>query len=101
VAHAWRRWLAPLAPRSASEVARSRDGTLETLLHLYMLNRGVLITPFHSMLLMCPDTCAADVERYVGEFQGFCTQLAASGCAFPLNAVLPPCSCGPPLRRRS
>jgi len=71
--------LAPGAPRNASEVARSRDGTLETLLHLYMLNRGVLITPFHSMLLMCPDTGAADLDRYVNEFQGFCTQLAASG----------------------
>jgi glutamate-1-semialdehyde 2,1-aminomutase len=71
--------LAPGAPRNASEVARARDVTLETLLHLYMLNRGVLITPFHSMLLLCPDSSAADVDRYVNEFQGFCTELAASG----------------------
>jgi glutamate-1-semialdehyde 2,1-aminomutase len=70
--------LMPTAPRNASEVARARDGTLETLFHLYMLNRGVLITPFHSMLLMCPATRAADVERYISAFQGFCAQLSAA-----------------------
>jgi glutamate-1-semialdehyde 2,1-aminomutase len=67
--------LTPRAPRNASELARTRDGTLETLLHLYMLNRGVLITPFHSMLLMCPDTTAADLERYIGVFEGLCREL--------------------------
>ena len=30
--------------------------TLDEYLHLYMANRGVLITPFHNMALMCPDT---------------------------------------------
>jgi glutamate-1-semialdehyde 2,1-aminomutase len=67
------------APRNASELARSRDGTLETLLHLYLLNRGILVTPFHSMLLMCPDTSAADVERCVGVFDELCGRLAAAG----------------------
>jgi glutamate-1-semialdehyde 2,1-aminomutase len=67
--------LIPQAPRNASELARTRDGTLETLLHLYMLNRGVLITPFHSMLLMCPDTTLADIECYVSVFEALCRQL--------------------------
>ena len=67
--------LTPHAPRNASELARTRDGTLETLLHLHMLNRGVLITPFHSMLLMCPDTTAADVERYISVFEDLCREL--------------------------
>jgi hypothetical protein len=31
------------------------------------------------MLLMCPDSCSADADRYLNEFQGFCTQLAARG----------------------
>jgi glutamate-1-semialdehyde 2,1-aminomutase len=65
------------APRDASELARTRDSAVETLLHLYMLNRGVLITPFHSMLLMCPDTTAADVGRYISVFEGLCSELAA------------------------
>jgi glutamate-1-semialdehyde 2,1-aminomutase len=67
--------LMPQAPRNASELARTRDGALETLLHLYMLNRGVLITPFHSMLLMCPDTTLGDIERYVSVFEALCRQL--------------------------
>ena len=75
--------LGPRAPRDASEVARGRDPSLETLLHLYMLNRGILITPFHSMLLMCPATRSEHVERYLAVFQGFCTQLSASGARGP------------------
>ncbi len=69
--------LAPGAPRNASEVARGRDPALERLLHLYMLNRGILITPFHSMLLVCPATRVADIERCAEVFRAFCAELAA------------------------
>jgi glutamate-1-semialdehyde 2,1-aminomutase len=67
--------LTPVAPRNASELARSRDPALEALLHLFMLNRGILITPFHSMLLMCPATQSQDIERFLGAFAQFCTEL--------------------------
>jgi glutamate-1-semialdehyde 2,1-aminomutase len=66
---------APQAPKNASDVARGRDGVLEALLHVYFMNRGVLITPFHSMLLMCPATQMADVERCVEVLQLFCCDL--------------------------
>ena len=69
--------LAPSPPRNASEVARGRNTTLESLFHLYMLNRGILVTPFHSMLLVCPATTAAQVERYLGVFEAFCRQVSA------------------------
>jgi glutamate-1-semialdehyde 2,1-aminomutase len=62
---------APQAPRSAGEVARGRNGVLEALLHVFFLNRGIVITPFHSMMLTCPATSRADVDRYLavlGEF---------------------------------
>jgi glutamate-1-semialdehyde 2,1-aminomutase len=59
----------------------TRDGTLETLLHLFMLNRGVLITPFHSMLLRCPATSGADIDRYVSEVGAFCAQLQEHGAS--------------------
>jgi glutamate-1-semialdehyde 2,1-aminomutase len=68
-----------MVQRSAAELARARDDTLETLRHLFMLNRGVLITPFHSMLLMCPATSGADVDRYVSEFGACCAQLQERG----------------------
>jgi glutamate-1-semialdehyde 2,1-aminomutase len=34
-------------------------------LHLYLINRGILITPFHNMTLCCPDTSEADVDRLI------------------------------------
>jgi len=68
---------APDAPRDAADVARGRNGVLESLLHVYFMNHGVLITPFHSMLLMCPATGPADADRYVEVLEAFCTELAA------------------------
>jgi glutamate-1-semialdehyde 2,1-aminomutase len=68
--------LAPDAPRNASQVARGRNGTLETLFHLHMLNQGILVTPFHSMLLMCPATTGPQVERYLAALEAFCRQLS-------------------------
>ncbi|MGV3571031.1 MAG: transaminase [Ramlibacter sp.] len=68
---------APEAPRNAADVRRGRDGVLESLLHVYFMNRGVLITPFHSMLLMCPATEASDTGRYLAVLDAFCAELAA------------------------
>ena len=52
------------APRSGGESMRSADPLLEDYLHLYGANRGVLLTPFHNMALMCPATTAQHVERH-------------------------------------
>ena len=70
---------APRAPRNAGDVASGRDGTLEALLHVYFMNRGVLLTPFHSMMLMCPATTAADVDRYLAVLAEFAQVLRDSG----------------------
>jgi glutamate-1-semialdehyde 2,1-aminomutase len=58
----------PEPPRSGGEAAASHDDELETLLHLYALNRGVLITPFHNMALMAPTTTEAQVDRHTAAF---------------------------------
>ena len=42
--------------------------TLNEYLHLYTLNRGILMTPFHNMALMCPATTAADVVLHTAVF---------------------------------
>ncbi|MDE2150699.1 MAG: aminotransferase class III-fold pyridoxal phosphate-dependent enzyme [Betaproteobacteria bacterium] len=68
-------------PRNASEVAAHRDGILEAALHLFMMNRGVLITPFHSMLLTCPATREQDADRFVRMLDEFCAELVAGGRA--------------------
>jgi len=52
------------APRNGTESAAAHDDDIEEYLHLYLSNRGVLITPFHNMALMCPDTTAADVDLH-------------------------------------
>jgi len=52
------------APRTGSESAAAHDDLLEEYLHLFLSNRGVLITPFHNMALMCPDTKATDVDLH-------------------------------------
>jgi glutamate-1-semialdehyde 2,1-aminomutase len=52
-------------PRNGTEAAAAMHGELEHAIHLFLLNRGVVITPFHNMTLVCPHTSAADVERLV------------------------------------
>src|SRR5918996_358967 len=52
------------APRTGSDSAAVADEELDEYLHLYLANRGVLITPFHNMALMCPDTTVEDVALH-------------------------------------
>jgi glutamate-1-semialdehyde 2,1-aminomutase len=59
---------APRAPRNGGESAASADFELERYLHLYTLNRGVLLTPFHNMALMCPATTESDVDLHTKIF---------------------------------
>lgn len=66
---------APRPPLNAAEVARDRNGPLESLLHVYFMNRGVLITPFHCMLLVCPATAQADAGRFLEVLGSFCADL--------------------------
>ena len=66
------RFCAP-APRTGTESAAAEDPDLEAYLHLALLNRGVLITPFHNMALMCPATTEADVDLHTREFARWST----------------------------
>jgi glutamate-1-semialdehyde 2,1-aminomutase len=56
------------APRTGGESEAAGDAELEDYLHVALANRGVLLTPFHSMALMCPATTEADVDRHTAEF---------------------------------
>jgi len=58
----------PGPPRTGAESAAAADPELEDYLHLALLNRGVLITPFHNMALMSPATTDADVDRHSAAF---------------------------------
>ncbi|GAA3343775.1 hypothetical protein GCM10020358_44300 [Amorphoplanes nipponensis] len=52
------------APRTGTESAATADPALEDFLHTYLINRGILLTPFHNMALMCPQTTTDDVARH-------------------------------------
>jgi glutamate-1-semialdehyde 2,1-aminomutase len=56
------------SPRNGGESAAAADFELERFLHLYALNRGVLLTPFHNMALMCPETTATDIDAHTKIF---------------------------------
>jgi glutamate-1-semialdehyde 2,1-aminomutase len=66
------------APRTGKEAADSGDFALEQYIHLRLLNDGFLLTPFHNMALMCPDTTAADVDAHTAAFRAMCAELVAS-----------------------
>jgi len=58
----------PHAPRNGGEAAAAAEFELERFMHLYALNRGVLLTPFHNMALMSPATSAADIAAHTRAF---------------------------------
>ena len=57
-----------IAPTNAAEARNAQHDTIESAIHLYLLNRGVLLTPFHNMMLVCPATTEADVSKLVQVF---------------------------------
>ena len=59
----------PTAPHDGREAAEADDFELQQFLHLFALNRGVLMTPFHNMALMSPATTSADVDRHTTMFR--------------------------------
>ncbi|GHJ48750.1 aminotransferase [Catellatospora sp. TT07R-123] len=65
------------APRSGGESAAAADDLLDEYMHLYTLNRGILMTPFHNMALMCPDTSDADVAQHADVFESAVAELVA------------------------
>ena len=58
----------PRPPRDGADQIAHADVDLERLLHLWVMNRGVLMTPFHNMALMSPVTTEADVDRHTAAF---------------------------------
>jgi glutamate-1-semialdehyde 2,1-aminomutase len=60
-------WFSP-PPTTGAEAAASGDEQLEAFFHLWGLNRGLLLTPFHNMALFSPAHTEADVDRHTEVF---------------------------------
>ena len=63
------------AARTGREAAAAGDFELEQYIHLRLLNDGFLLTPFHNMALMSPDTTEADVDAHSVAFRAMCSEL--------------------------
>lgn len=61
----------PHTPRNAAQVRTAESPVLSSLLHLFMLNRGVVLTPFHGMMLVSPATSPADIDTLLAVFDDF------------------------------
>ncbi|GAB7052739.1 transaminase [Catenuloplanes indicus] len=63
------------APRNGTQSVAAADPELEEYLHVYLANRGVLLTPGQNMALMCPDTTLDDVARHQEAFHAAIKEL--------------------------
>ncbi len=59
----------PTAPVNGGEAAAGADAELDQYMHLAALNRGILMTPFHNMALISPQTTEADIDFHTEVFR--------------------------------
>jgi glutamate-1-semialdehyde 2,1-aminomutase len=69
-------WFCP-PPRDGATAAAAVDAELDAFMHLWALNRGVLLTPFHNMALLSPHHRAEDVDRHTAVFKAAVEALVA------------------------
>ena len=68
-------WFCPQTPRNGGDAEAAVDFDLDRYMHLAALNRGILMTPFHNMSLMCPATTEADVDYHTRVFKEMVMQI--------------------------
>jgi glutamate-1-semialdehyde 2,1-aminomutase len=62
-------WFRQSPPRDGGETNTAVDSELDRAMHLWALNRGILMTPFHNMALIAADTTEADVDYHTKVFR--------------------------------
>ena len=62
-------WFCP-PPHTGAEAAAAVDEELDAFMHLWTVNRGVLLAPFHNMSLFAPMHTQADVDAHTAAFAG-------------------------------
>jgi glutamate-1-semialdehyde 2,1-aminomutase len=67
----------PYPPKKGSEAKAAVYWDLIGYTHLYLANRGVLVTPFHNMMLVAPVTTDADVDLLVKAWDDCMAELSA------------------------
>ena len=62
-------WFRPQPARNGAEAAAAVDHDLDRFMHLWALNRGILMTPFHNMALIAPYATEADIDQHTRVFR--------------------------------
>lgn len=68
-------WMRPTSPVNGTEAVLSIDTDLDRFMHIYALNRGILMTPFHNMALIAPDTTVEDIDYHTLIFRNSVLEL--------------------------
>ena len=61
-------WFRKTPPINGGEANAAVDGELDRFMHLWALNRGILLTPFHNMALISSETTETDVDHHTRVF---------------------------------
>lgn len=61
-------WFRKEPPRNGGDANAAVDGQLDRYMHIWALNRGILMTPFHNMALISADTTEAEVDYHTKVF---------------------------------
>ncbi len=67
----------PSPAKNGQQAHDAMDFELERFMHLYAMNRGILLTPFHNMALMSPQTEASDIDQHTKVFRQCVRELVA------------------------
>lgn len=62
-------WFRPTPPKNGGEAFAAIDHELDRYMHLFALNRGILMTPFHNMVLISPEISEVDVDYHTKVFR--------------------------------
>jgi glutamate-1-semialdehyde 2,1-aminomutase len=62
-------------PRNGFEASRVIHRPIDEAIHHYMLNRGIVITPFHNMMLVCPATRGDHIDQFITTLDHCITEL--------------------------
>jgi glutamate-1-semialdehyde 2,1-aminomutase len=68
-------WFRSEPARNGTEAAEATDSELDRYMHLAALNRGILMTPFHNMALISPQTTAEDIDYHTRVFREIVSEL--------------------------
>jgi glutamate-1-semialdehyde 2,1-aminomutase len=69
----------PDPPRNGLEASKLIHQPIDEAVHQYLLNRGVVITPFHNMILVCPATTQSNIRTLINVLDGCLAELKSEG----------------------